>query len=156
MRLINLRLLWAVVITLTASFLPAEAATFYVSPTGGQVAPYANWSSAARVIQDALDAAAIGDEIVVTNGTYLTGGRTVMVVDTNLFTTNYYFNRVVVDKQLVLRSVNGPQFTVIDGQKMGRCVSLASNASLSGFTLTNGLVNNSGGGVHCDDTTTVV
>jgi hypothetical protein len=55
-----------------------------------------------------------------------------------------------------LRSVNGPQFTVIDGQKVGRCVSLVSNAILAGFTMTNGLVNSSGGGVQCDDTTTVV
>jgi parallel beta-helix repeat protein len=157
MRFINLKLFRAVLISLTAGiFLPTEAATLYVSPSGGQVAPYANWSSAAHVIQDAVDAAANGDEIVVTNGTYLTGGRTVTVIDTNLFTTNYFFNRVVVDKQLVLRSVNGPQFTVIDGQKFGRCVSLASNAFLSGFTLTNGVVNSSGGGVHCDDTTTVV
>jgi hypothetical protein len=157
MRLIHLKFFWAFVISLMAAFfLQVRAATLYVSPTGGQVAPYANWSSAARVIQDAVDAAGSGDEIVVTNGNYQTGGRTVMVVDTNLFTTNYYFNRVVVDKQLVVRSVNGPQLTVIDGQKIGRCVSLASNAMLSGFTLTNGVVNSSGGGVHCDDTSTVV
>jgi parallel beta-helix repeat protein len=157
MRLMNLRLFPAVVIGLTAGlFLPTEAATLYVSPSGGQLAPYASWNSAARVIQDAVDAAANGDEIVVTNGSYLNGGRTVMVVDTNLFTTNYFFNRVVVDKQLVLRSVNGPQFTIIDGQKLGRCVSLTSNAILAGFTLTNGVVNSSGGGVRCDDTTTVV
>jgi hypothetical protein len=157
MRLINLKFFWAIVISLMAGFfLPTEAATLYVAPTGGQIAPYANWSSAARVIQDAVDAAANGDEIVVTNGIYQTGGRTVMVVDTNLFTTNYYFNRVVVDKQVVLRSINGPQFTIIDGQKIGRCVSLASNGSLSGFTLTNGLVNSSGGGVHGDDTSAVI
>src|SRR2546430_10277499 len=112
MRLIHLKFFWAFVISLMAAFfLQVHAATLYVSPTGGQVAPYANWSSAARVIQDAVDAAGSGDEIVVTNGNYQTGGRTVMVVDTNLFTTNYYFNRVAVDKQLVVRSVNGPQLT---------------------------------------------
>jgi PKD domain len=157
MWLINHTLCRAVLIGLTAAFYAkVDAATLYVSSTGGQVAPYANWSSAARVIQDAVDAAVGGDEIVVTNGTYLTGGRTVVVVDTNLFTTNFYFNRVVVDKQLVLRSVNGPQLTIIDGQKSGRCVSLASNAILSGFTLTNGLVNSSGGGVYCGSSTAVV
>src|SRR6266403_2873864 len=157
MGVINRKLFLAVASSLTAAFfLQAHAATLYVSPTGGQVAPCTNWTSAARVIQDAVDAAVNGDQIVVTNGTYLAGGRAVVVVDTNLFTTNLFFNRVVVDKQLTLRSVNGPQFTVIDGQKSGRCVSLASNATLSGFTLTNGLVNSSGGGVYCEDTTTVV
>jgi PKD domain len=157
MRVVNHKLFLAIVMSLSAAFfLQVDAATLYVSPTGGQVTPYADWTKAARVIQDAVDAALDGDEIVVTNGMYLTGGRTVMVVDTNLFTTNYYFNRVVVDKQLTLRSANGPQFTVIDGQKVGRCVSLASNAFLSGFTLTNGLVNNNGGGVYCENATTVV
>src|ERR1051325_7275123 len=107
---LNHMLYRAVVISVAASALfQADAATRYVSPTGGQTAPYTNWTTAARVIQDAVDASANGDQIMVTNGTYLTGGRTVMVVDTNLLTTNYFFNRVVVDKQLVLRSVNGPQ-----------------------------------------------
>jgi len=55
-------------------------------------------------------------------------------------------NRVAVDKPLMVRSVNGPQFTIIEGAKararerrwrypvciFGRC------ASLSGFSLTNG------------------
>jgi hypothetical protein len=157
MRLINLKLFLAVVISLTSAFvLRVEAATRYVSPSGGQVAPYTSWSTAARVIQDAVDAAVDGDEIVVTNGNYLTGGRTVTVVDTNLLTTNFFFNRVVVDKQLILRSVNGAQFTIIDGQKVGRCVSLASNSALSGFTVTNGVVNSSGGGVYCGDSSTIV
>ena len=158
MGLINHKLYQAVLLSLLATAVfQADAATRYVSPAGTQVSPYTSWTTAARVIQDAVDAAANGDEIVVTNGAYLTGGRTVMVVDTNLLTTNFFFNRVVVDKQVVLRSVNGPQFTVIDGQKSGRCVSLTSNAVLlSGFTLTNGLVNSSGGGVCCDTTAAIV
>jgi hypothetical protein len=155
---LNHMLCRAVVIGVAATaLLQADAATRYVSPSGGQVSPYTNWTTAARVIQDAVDASADGDQVMVTNGTYLSGGRTVAVVDTNLVTTNFFFNRVVVDKQLVLRSVNGPQFTVIDGLKSGRCVSLTSNAVLmSGFTLTNGLVGSTGGGVSCDMPTVIV
>ena len=52
-----------------------------------------------------MDAAQTGDEIVVTNGTYATGGRAAG--------TNIIINRVAVNKPLTVRSVNGPQATTI-------------------------------------------
>jgi hypothetical protein len=128
--------------------------------------PYTNWATAAIVIQDAIDLAAAGDEIVVTNGTYATGGRAVYGTMTN---------RVAVDKPLTVRSVNGPEVTIIQGVKAAgagsgtgptaiRCVYLTNAASLSGFTLTNGATHAvgdlsrelCGGGVWCASATAVV
>src|SRR5438094_7509021 len=92
--------------------------------------PYTSWATAATKIQDAVDAAVAGDEIVVTNGIYATGGRAAVGDSTT--------NRVVVDKSLNLRSVNGSQFTAIDGGASARRVYLTNGAGLSGYTLTAG------------------
>src|SRR5262249_55926386 len=76
-------------------------------------------------------------------------------------------NRVAVDRPVVLRSVQGPQFSVIQGFQVPgagfgegaiRCAYLANGASLSGFTLANGATRSasyddrerSGGGVWCE------
>jgi uncharacterized repeat protein (TIGR03803 family) len=128
-------------------------------------------ATAATNIQDAIDAAQAGDEILVTNGVYATGGRAVHGTVTN---------RVAVTKAVTVRSVNGPAVTRIEGapepggfygERAIRCVYLASNATLSGFTLTNGhtqwfttedddenplkQLQGTGGGVWCEPGATV-
>ena len=113
------------------------------------LAPYTSWASAATNIQDAVDAATVpGALVLVTNGTYATGGRTQGGGDSET-------NRVTVRSPLMVRSVNGPQFAVIDGGSTVRCVYLGDGASLLGFTLTNG-AGSSGAGVWCESGSTVV
>jgi hypothetical protein len=151
----------ALLIILTTS---AHATEHYVNLNNPTPAPpYADWSSAATTIQDAIDAADSGDLILVTNGVYQTGARAVYGMS----------NRVAVIKPVTVRSVNGPAVTQIkghwgspygNGPTAVRCVYLTNGAVLAGFTLTNGTTqyygdtytNESGGGVWCEDASAVV
>lgn len=55
-----------------------SAATLHVWPDSpNPMPPYTNWTTAARFIQDAVDAAQTGDTVLVTNGVYSSGGRAV-------------------------------------------------------------------------------
>jgi hypothetical protein len=98
--------------------------------------PYASWATAATNIQEAVDAAVAGGTVVVSSGVYATGGRAVSGV---LIPPNVLMTRLNVDKPLTVRSVNGPQLTVISGGGSNGCVYLSDGASVSGFTLTNAL-----------------
>jgi hypothetical protein len=131
----------------------AFAAVRYVDlNSGSPTAPYTSWATAATNINDAIDAANPGDQILVTNGVYQTGGR--VMAGAGLSS-----NRVAVTKSVVVQSVNGPAATVILGSQVAgapiRCVALANGATLSGFTLTNGLTSGNGGGVFCQPSATV-
>ncbi len=137
--------------------LNAAAVTHYVDLNcTNATPPYTNWVTAATNIQDAVDAATAGAEILVTNGVYYKGARAVDGMS----------NRLVVAKSVRVRSVNGPEVTIIPGYQVPgttngvgaiRCVYLTSGAMLAGFTLTNGATqtsgdsgkNRSGGGIWC-------
>jgi hypothetical protein len=144
--------------------LPARGSTHYVDPNSSHpTAPFTTWVTAAVAIQDAIDAADPEDEIVVTNGVYRTGGRSV---------NGSLVSRIVVDRAVTVRSVSGPAGTIIEGQtpETGpgdgaiRCAYLANGSVLSGFTLTNGATRDTsdasserrGGGVWCESAAALV
>jgi hypothetical protein len=151
----------AAIITLNVSP-TVPAGTLYVDLNcNNPTPPYADWSTAATNIQDAVDAATNGDLILVTNGIYQTGGQTV----------NGYAltNRVVINKAVTVQSINGASATTIQGYQMPgatngvsavRCVYITNNATLVGFTITNGATlttgdfshEDCGGGVWCEST----
>jgi hypothetical protein len=113
--------------------------THYVN-AGSQnpVVPYGSWATAATNIQDAVDAATVpGALVLVTNGVY---------------------GPVTVRKPLSIRSISGPQLTAIcrDGTGFVTCVYLGTNATLSGFTVTNGSQWDYGRGVFCESATAIV
>jgi len=121
--------------------LPLHAATNYVNvanPT--PVAPYTNWAMASTNIQLAINRAAAGGLVLVTNGTY-TGARKSVYP--------YGYTMLAVTNGVILRSVNGPEATTING--LGdRRGAIISNATVEGFTFTNcvgdGILAYKGGG----------
>ena len=103
------------------------AATFHVAVTGDDVNDGSTWLQAKCSIQAAVDAAADGDVILVSNGVYTATADQV----------------VSIEKSVDIRGVNGPDVTIIDGGNSRRCVYSAppNNGSpiyLSGFAICNG------------------
>src|SRR5260370_42327849 len=90
--------------------LSASGATHYVNVDNSVPAyPYTSWATAAHVIQDAIDAAAAGDDILVTNGVYPTGGKAA---------SGALANRAALDKPGFLHSVKGGPVTFIQGYQV--------------------------------------
>ena len=151
----------------------AWAVTNHYVVTNGTpgVAPltnYTTWATAATNIQDALNVAAAGDSVIVSNGVYDFGGIT------NYPSGSTLTNRVTVKNAAILRSANNdPTNTIIkgawdpatNGPAAVRCVYLSAGAQLIGFTLTNGASKTGaewwsdqayGGGMYCAGNTPIV
>jgi hypothetical protein len=123
------------------------SATIYFVNVGNATPelPFTNWNTAATNIQNAINASANGDQIIVTDGVYNAGlaGGSDGVPD-----------RVAAILPVTIQSVNGPASTTISGGNIFRCVYLTNGAELNGFTLTAGVQN--GGGVYCVSTNALV
>ena len=150
---------WIPVLAACVAAGSARAADWHVATNGNDAADGTTWATAKQTIQAAVDAAATNDTVWVSNGVYATGGRTAGALT----------NRVVIDRPITVRSVNGFAVTMILGaadpaeaDRLGaasvRCVYVASNAILMGFTLTNGATTEAhgtyggrGGGALCED-----
>jgi hypothetical protein len=160
MKIRRARLTFWILSFLIAIAIPARSTVLYVDASASNPSPpYSDWSTAAQAIQDAVDVANPGDQILVTNGVYQTGGK-VWIIGSLL-------SRVLVDKPVNIQSVNGPAVTVIQGNQIAgttngdgaiRCVFLTNGASLAGFTLNNGATraagstttaDQEGGGIYC-------
>ena len=100
----------------------------YVATNGTHVSPFTSWATAATNIQAAVDVAAAGETVWVSNGVYATGSRSVGGATWRLVVTN----------GVTVRSVNGPGSTVIRGASDVCGVYMGSGAWLAGMTVTNG------------------
>ena len=131
------------------------AANWHVATNGNDAASGTNWATAKQTIQAAVDAAGDHEVIFVSNGVYQTGIRATPGGELS--------NRLVVTKDVVVTSMNGPSVTAIlgvgpRGPDAIRCVYLAAG-QLSGFTLANGAtlsysgidaINGAGGGIYAE------
>ena len=107
----------------------------YVSLTGSSVSPYSTWETAAISIQDAVDAAAAGDTVLVADGSYDLGSQ------------------IMVDQALTIASVHGQELTTVEGGN-SRCFYLNNcDTVIHGFTIMYGREEGgNGGGVYCGGT----
>jgi subtilisin family serine protease len=132
--------------------------TIYVARSGSNLAPYANWATAATNPCDAANLAGDGALVLVSNGVY---GLT---------------QPVRVERGFTLRSLNGAAVTVLNGRGRNRCLELnhpaarvenlscsngaalrggavyvhAGGGLLAGCIIQNSAATNYGGGVYLD------
>jgi PKD repeat protein len=97
-----------------------DASTHYVSHSGLHRWPFKTWVDAATNIASAVAAAIEGDTVLVTNGIYYTDAIFVRPAS-----------------NVTVRSVNGPQVTVVDGGAKSAAFWMRPGGLLDGFTIRN-------------------
>lgn len=119
-----------------------QDSAIYVSDlTGNDNNDGSSWAKAGKTIQAGIDKQKVlGGIVWVTNGTYVLSAE------------------ISVTNAITIRSVNGPEVTVVDGNRSNRCFNLTGNCFVCGFTIQNGVVSleHDGGGVLCSSTNPVV
>jgi len=96
-----------------------DATNHYVSVAGSHIFPYKTWAEAATNLSAAFSAMEPGHTLWVTNGVYKIGGHQKLIVD-----------------EITMRSVNGPDVTIIDGEDLYPGLQFAgTNSVLDGFTI---------------------
>jgi hypothetical protein len=162
--LISARLKRVLPVILYLSLLVATySATHYVAPGGQHIAPYTNWVTAATNIQAALDSTTGEDAVLVSNGTY------------------HLTAQLTCANPITLQSVHGAESTLVIAPSNNRCGNFQTDGiSIDGFTFTGGtagsggglylngdicvanciISNNTatsyGGGIWCNDRTTII
>ena len=112
----------------------------YVSLNGANNTPFANWADAATNIQMAVNVAANGETVYVTNNTiYL---LTNQVIITNAITVRSWVADGGYDPTTTILNGNSPSYT--------NRVMFVSNtlAAIQGLTISNGFTTNFGGGIY--------
>jgi len=106
-----------------------DSSVHYVSKTGSHLFPFKVWEEAATNIRSAVYSAKPGELVLVTNGIYES--------EYSISATN-----------IIIRSVNGAEETIIQGTYTRRCAKIVgTNGLLEGFTIRRG-ANFAGGGVY--------
>ncbi len=99
----------------------SNATVHYLAPQGRSRYPYLSWADAATNLLDAIEALEPGHTLLVTNGLYRPGRRV------RIYTSN-----------VEIRSVNGPEVTLLDGQRLHAGIGIhGTNCLIEGFTIQN-------------------
>jgi hypothetical protein len=110
-------------VALVASGVCALGTTYYVTPGGADGNTGTSWAQAKQTIQAGVDVAAIaGDEVVVSNGTYILAAA------------------ISVPRAITIRGFTGnPADVVVNGNGAVRGFTLTAAAQISGFVAVHGV-----------------